>query len=240
VVKVSKPVRTCLRLPVIGLPTIEHMKKAQATALAVDAGRTLLSIAKTDRVADGGGHRDPGGCSCVVCGTERAFGGNEQGMTAATQRGKIRLVPRCWTVNSVESRARLPRNSDAELVGVFDKSTERSQAAATEFRTHASLLSTNCAPVDAVSVAVPTADTLRSASADGNGLEVLVGEPMAKSLARRMRLLDAAKRYDACCRRPLRTINPAVAGGRADSESSAFFRGAPAGVFTPAQSRCRP
>src|SRR4029077_17071573 len=29
-------------VPVIGLPTIEHMTKAQATALVVDAGRTLL------------------------------------------------------------------------------------------------------------------------------------------------------------------------------------------------------
>jgi hypothetical protein len=43
VVKVSKPGHDMrFDVPVIGLPTIEHMKKAQATALAVDAGRTLL------------------------------------------------------------------------------------------------------------------------------------------------------------------------------------------------------
>jgi hypothetical protein len=43
VVKVSKPGQDMrFDVPVIGLPTIEHMKKAQATALAVDAGRTLL------------------------------------------------------------------------------------------------------------------------------------------------------------------------------------------------------
>ncbi len=43
VVKVSKPGQDMrYDVPVIGLPTIEHMKKAQATALAVDAGRTLL------------------------------------------------------------------------------------------------------------------------------------------------------------------------------------------------------
>ena len=43
VVKVSKPGQDMrFDVPVIGLPTIEQMKKAQATALAVDAGRTLL------------------------------------------------------------------------------------------------------------------------------------------------------------------------------------------------------
>src|SRR6201988_1924359 len=43
VVKVSKPGQDMrFDVPVIGLPTIEHMKSAQATALAVDPGRTLL------------------------------------------------------------------------------------------------------------------------------------------------------------------------------------------------------
>jgi DUF1009 family protein len=43
VVKVSKPGQDMrFDVPVIGLPTIEHMKSARATALAVDAGRTLL------------------------------------------------------------------------------------------------------------------------------------------------------------------------------------------------------
>src|SRR5467141_3475696 len=43
VVKVSKPGQDMrFDVPVIGLPTIEHMKKAKATALVVDAGRTLL------------------------------------------------------------------------------------------------------------------------------------------------------------------------------------------------------
>jgi DUF1009 family protein len=43
VVKVSKPGQDMrFDVPVIGLPTIEHMKSAQATALAVDAARTLL------------------------------------------------------------------------------------------------------------------------------------------------------------------------------------------------------
>jgi DUF1009 family protein len=43
VVKVSKPGQDMrFDVPVIGLSTIEHMKSAGATALAIDAGRTLL------------------------------------------------------------------------------------------------------------------------------------------------------------------------------------------------------
>jgi UDP-2,3-diacylglucosamine hydrolase len=43
VVKVSKPGQDMrFDVPVVGLPTIEHMKSARATALAIDAGRTLL------------------------------------------------------------------------------------------------------------------------------------------------------------------------------------------------------
>jgi len=43
VVKVSKPGQDMrFDVPVVGLPTIEKMKSAGATALAVDAGRTLL------------------------------------------------------------------------------------------------------------------------------------------------------------------------------------------------------
>jgi UDP-2,3-diacylglucosamine hydrolase len=57
VVKVSKPGQDMrFDVPVIGLPTIEHMKKAQATALAVDAGRTLLfDRAKLMELADAAG-----------------------------------------------------------------------------------------------------------------------------------------------------------------------------------------
>jgi len=43
VVKVSKPGQDMrFDVPVVGLPTIEQMKSSHATALAVDAGRTLL------------------------------------------------------------------------------------------------------------------------------------------------------------------------------------------------------
>jgi UDP-2,3-diacylglucosamine hydrolase len=43
VVKVSKPAQDMrFDVPVVGLPTIEQMKSSRATALAIDAGRTLL------------------------------------------------------------------------------------------------------------------------------------------------------------------------------------------------------
>jgi DUF1009 family protein len=57
VVKVSKPGQDMrFDVPVVGLPTIEQMRGAGATALAVDAGRTLLfDRAKLIEFADGAG-----------------------------------------------------------------------------------------------------------------------------------------------------------------------------------------
>jgi len=57
VVKVSKPGQDMrFDVPVIGLPTIEQMRSAGATALAVDAGRTLLfDRAKLIELADASG-----------------------------------------------------------------------------------------------------------------------------------------------------------------------------------------
>src|SRR5437868_283870 len=57
VVKVSKPNQDMrFDVPVVGLPTIEQMKSAHATALAIDAGRTLLfDRAKLIEEADAAG-----------------------------------------------------------------------------------------------------------------------------------------------------------------------------------------
>jgi DUF1009 family protein len=57
VVKVSKPGQDMrFDVPVVGLPTIEQMKSSGATALAVDAGRTLLfDRAKLIELADAAG-----------------------------------------------------------------------------------------------------------------------------------------------------------------------------------------
>lgn len=57
VVKVSKPAQDMrFDVPVVGLPTVEQMRSAGATALAVDAGRTLLfDRAKLIELADASG-----------------------------------------------------------------------------------------------------------------------------------------------------------------------------------------
>jgi DUF1009 family protein len=57
VVKVSKPKQDFrFDVPVVGLPTVESMKRAGATALAIDAGRTLLfDRAKLVEAADASG-----------------------------------------------------------------------------------------------------------------------------------------------------------------------------------------
>ena len=57
VVKVSKPGQDMrFDVPVVGLPTVEQMRGAGATALAVDAGRTLLfDRAKLIELADAAG-----------------------------------------------------------------------------------------------------------------------------------------------------------------------------------------
>src|SRR6516164_138538 len=57
VVKVSKPLQDMrFDVPVVGLPTVESMKRAGATALAIDAGRTLLfDRAKLVETADTSG-----------------------------------------------------------------------------------------------------------------------------------------------------------------------------------------
>jgi DUF1009 family protein len=57
VVKVSKPKQDMrFDVPVVGLPTVEAMKQAGVTALAIDAGRTLLfDRAKLIELADAAG-----------------------------------------------------------------------------------------------------------------------------------------------------------------------------------------
>src|SRR4029077_15964368 len=131
------------------------------------------------------------------CGTKRDCGGDEQGMTAATQAGKIRVAV-VGTGEFGRNHARVYREiQDAELVGVFDKNVARAQAAAAEFRTHAfTALDELHGRADAASVAVPTAEHAEiGCRLMEMGLDVLVEKPMAKSLAEADALLDAAKRY---------------------------------------------
>src|SRR5258705_13138078 len=82
VVKVSKPGQDMrFDVPVIGLPTIEHMKNAQATALAVDAGRTLLfDRTKLIELADAAGSPlSAGGPPPTCSATKQAAAGRSKG-----------------------------------------------------------------------------------------------------------------------------------------------------------------
>ena len=64
VVKVSKPQQDMrFDVPVVGLKTIEVMRRSNATALAIDAGRTLLfRPRRLDSRRGRRGHRDSGFC----------------------------------------------------------------------------------------------------------------------------------------------------------------------------------
>src|SRR5216684_3204987 len=157
-------------------------------------------------------------------------------MTAATQAGKIRVAV-VGTGEFGRNHARVYREiQDAELVGVFDQNAERAQAAATEFRTRAfSSLNELRGRIDAVSVAVPTADHAEiGCRLMEMGLDVLVEKPMAKSLAEADALLDAAKRH----RRLLQVghverFNPAVLAVEPILNHPLFFEVHRLGVFTP-------
>ncbi len=157
-------------------------------------------------------------------------------MTAATQAGKIRVA----VVGAGEfgrNHARVYREiQDAELVGVYDKSAGRAQAAATEFRTHAfTTLEELRGWADAASVAVPTAEHAEIACRLMEmGIDVLVEKPMAKSLEEADALLDASRRH----RRLLQVghverFNPAVLAVEPILNHPLFFEVHRLGVFTP-------
>lgn len=77
VVKVSKPGQDMrFDVPVVGLPTVEQMRSAGATALAVDAGRTLLfDRKKLIELADAAGIAIQAFLPEVVAEPKDAFGG---------------------------------------------------------------------------------------------------------------------------------------------------------------------
>src|SRR5260370_6069541 len=90
VVKVSKPGQDMrFDVPVIGLPTIEHMKKAQATALAVDAGRTLLfDRTKLIELADAAGIPVQAGGAPASSAPQKASAAKNKGVPPPTHHGK--------------------------------------------------------------------------------------------------------------------------------------------------------
>src|SRR6201998_773427 len=157
-------------------------------------------------------------------------------MTAVTQMGKLRVAV-VGTGEFGRNHARVYREiPDAELVGVFDKSSERAQSAATEFRTHAfSSLDELQGRTDAVSVAVPTAAHAEiGCQLMEMGLDVLVEKPMAKSLAEADALLDAAKRHHRLLQvGHVERFHPAVLAVEPILNQPLFFEVHRLGVFTP-------
>jgi predicted dehydrogenase len=157
-------------------------------------------------------------------------------MTAVTQGGKVRVAV-VGTGEFGRNHARVYREiQDAELVGVYDNDSERAQASAAEFRTHAfAALDELAGRADAASVAVPTAEHAKTGSRLMEmGLDVLVEKPMAKSLAEADALLAAAKR----CQRLLQVghverFNPAVLAVEPILNNPLFFEVHRLGVFTP-------
>jgi len=127
-------------VPVVGLPTVESMKLAGATALAIDANRTLLfDREKLIAMADAAGIAIQAFLSRKLW-NPPAISGNEQGMSergAAREHGKIRV----GVVGAGEfgrNHARVYREMDSvELVGVVDQNAERAEAIAQEFGTRA-------------------------------------------------------------------------------------------------------
>jgi len=83
VVKVSKPKQDMrFDVPVVGLPTVEAMKQAGVTGLALDAGRTLLfDRAKLIEIADAAGITIQAFAPVAVTGVEPS--GDFQGMKKA-------------------------------------------------------------------------------------------------------------------------------------------------------------
>ena len=157
-------------------------------------------------------------------------------MTAVTQTGKVRVAV-VGTGEFGRNHARVYREIEgAELVGVFDKSAERAQAAADEFRTHAfPNLAELRGRVDAASVAVPTAQHAAiGCELMEMGLDVLVEKPMAKNLDEADALLEAAKRHQRILQvGHVERFNPAVLAVEAILNHPLFFEVHRLGVFTP-------
>ena len=123
----------------------------------------------------------------------------------------------------------------AELVGVYDKNSERSQQVATEFQTRAlASLDDLRGLAEAVSVAVPTVEH----SAVGcrlmeMGLDVLVEKPMATNLAEADELLQFAKKFGRILQvGHVERFNPAVLAVEPILNHPLFFEVHRLGVFT--------
>jgi predicted dehydrogenase len=154
---------------------------------------------------------------------------------AAGQTKKVRVA----VVGAGEfgrNHARVYREiADAELIGVYDKNGERSEAIATEFATQAFRgVEELRGRVDAVSVAVPTVEHAAvGCRLMELGLDVLVEKPMATNLAEADALLVGAKRFQRILQvGHVERFNPAVLAVEPILNQPLFFEVHRLGVFT--------
>lgn len=125
---------------------------------------------------------------------------------------------------------------DVELVGVYDQSVARTEAAAKEFGTQAlRSLGELRASADAVSVAVPTAaHTEVGSGLMEMGLDVMVEKPMATDVEEADALIEAARRHHRILQvGHVERFNPAVLAVEPILNRPLFFEVHRLGVFTP-------
>jgi len=125
---------------------------------------------------------------------------------------------------------------DAELVGVVDSNPARAQQVAEEFSTAVLPdLDALVGRVDAVSLAVPTAEHARvGCQLLQQGIDVLVEKPMAASLAEADELLATAKEHGRAMQvGHLERFNPAVVAVEKVITRPLFFEVHRLGVFSP-------
>ncbi|MGH9746073.1 MAG: Gfo/Idh/MocA family oxidoreductase [Candidatus Acidiferrales bacterium] len=125
----------------------------------------------------------------------------------------------------------------AELVGVVDTNAERAQKTAAEFGTRVlrDLDALSSDGIDAVSLAVPTAEHARIGSRILEaGIDVLVEKPIAASLAEADALIAAARRKSCILQvGHVERFNPAVVAVRKIVSRPMFFEIHRLGIFSP-------
>jgi len=155
---------------------------------------------------------------------------------AAGETGKVRVAV-VGTGEFGRNHARVYREMpEVELTGVYDRDAERAARVAQEFGTRAfSSLEELRGSVDAVSVAVPTAEHAQvGCRLLEAGLDVLVEKPMATDLAEADKLLDSAKRHKRILQvGHVERFNPAVLAVEPILNHPLFFEVHRLGVFTP-------
>ena len=208
VVKVSKPAQDMrFDVPVVGLRTVEAMRRSNATALAIDAGKHFaLRSRRADRRRGRSADRHQAFAPASArCRQERSAADERAESSSRGRGGRGRFWP--------QPRARLPRARRRELVGVVDSNLDRARKAAAEFGCEAIAdLAALTGRVDAASVAVPTVEHARiGCQILEQGIDVLVEKPIAASLAEADALIAAARRGNRILQvGHLERFNPAV------------------------------